>query len=51
MIRQAFILLAMTGVISAQADQIVFESKPVRTHLIELYTSKDAAVVRRPRPG
>jgi hypothetical protein len=40
MIRRAFILLAMTGVISAQADQIVFESKPVRTHLIELYTSE-----------
>ena len=35
-----FLLLAMAAVFSAHAGEIVFESKPVRTHLIELYTSE-----------
>lgn len=39
MIRGAFILAAMLA-LSAQATEVVFESKPTRTHLIELYTSE-----------
>ena len=33
-------LLAMAAVFSAQAAEVVFESKPTRTHLLELYTSE-----------
>jgi hypothetical protein len=33
-------LLAMTTALSASAGQTVFESKPARTHLLELYTSE-----------
>src|SRR5256885_13150230 len=40
MFRRVLVLLAMVGAISAQAGEIVFESKPVRNHLIELYTSE-----------
>ena len=40
MIRAAVILLAMAAAISARAGEIIFESKPTRTHLIELYTSE-----------
>jgi hypothetical protein len=39
-IRQAVGLLAMMAAISAQGGELVFESKPLRTHLIELYTSE-----------
>jgi hypothetical protein len=39
-IGRVFILLAMATAISASAGEIVFESKPARTHLIELYTSE-----------
>ena len=39
MIRVA-ILLVMAAALSARAGEIVFESKPARTHLIELYTSE-----------
>jgi hypothetical protein len=40
MIRAAVILLAMAAVTGALAGEVVFESKPARTHLIELYTSE-----------
>jgi hypothetical protein len=40
MIRAAVFLLAMAVETGARAGEIVFESKPERTHLIELYTSE-----------
>ncbi|HEX8899153.1 MAG TPA: DUF1223 domain-containing protein [Chthoniobacterales bacterium] len=40
MIGRVFVLLAMVAAISAHAGEIVFESKPARTHLIELFTSE-----------
>jgi hypothetical protein len=40
MIRRVFILIALLAAISAHAGDVVFESKPARTHLIELYTSE-----------
>jgi hypothetical protein len=41
MIRNAVaLLLAMTAAISARGGELVFESKPARSHLIELYTSE-----------
>jgi hypothetical protein len=40
MIRAAVILLAMAAATGALAGEVVFESKPARTHLIELYTSE-----------
>jgi hypothetical protein len=39
-IRRLLALLAIVPALSAQAGEIVFESKPDRTHLIELYTSE-----------
>jgi hypothetical protein len=40
MIRAAVILLAIAAATGALAGEVVFESKPARTHLIELYTSE-----------
>jgi hypothetical protein len=40
MIRAAMILLLMAAATGALGGEIVFESKPARTHLIELYTSE-----------
>jgi hypothetical protein len=40
MIRAAVILLAMAAATGALAGEVVFESKPARTHFIELYTSE-----------
>jgi hypothetical protein len=40
MIRAALIFLAMAAATGALAGEIVFESKPARSHLIELYTSE-----------
>ena len=40
MIRGALVLLAMVAALSAAAGEIVFESKPARAHLLELYTSE-----------
>jgi hypothetical protein len=40
MIRAAVILLAMAAATGTLAGEVVFESKPARTHLIELYTSE-----------
>ena len=37
---RVFFLLLMAAAFSAHAGGIVFESKPARTHLIELYTSE-----------
>jgi hypothetical protein len=39
-ISRFFALLAVAAALSAQAGEVVFESKPTRTHLIELYTSE-----------
>ena len=40
MIRTCLALLAIASALSAHAGEIVFESTPTRTHLIELYTSE-----------
>jgi hypothetical protein len=40
MIRAAVIFLAMAAATGALAGEVVFESKPARSHLIELYTSE-----------
>ena len=40
MIRWLLPLLAIMAALSARAGEIVFESKPARAHLIELYTSE-----------
>lgn len=40
MIRPALLLLAWAAAMSAPAGEVAFESKPTRTHLIELYTSE-----------
>lgn len=40
MIRAAVVFLAMAAATGALAGEVVFESKPARTHLIELYTSE-----------
>jgi hypothetical protein len=40
MIRAAIVLLALAAATGALAGEVVFESKPGRTHLIELYTSE-----------
>jgi hypothetical protein len=39
-IRHAIVLLAIAAAISARGGELVFESKPARSHLIELYTSE-----------
>ena len=40
MMRSAAFLLAVLLAVSARAGEIVFESKPARTHLLELFTSE-----------
>jgi len=40
MMRLAALLLAVLLAVSARAGEIVFESKPARTHLLELFTSE-----------
>jgi hypothetical protein len=40
MIRSALLLAFVLGAGSARSGEIVFESKPVRTHLLELFTSE-----------
>jgi hypothetical protein len=40
MIRRALLLVSVLAAVTAQAGELVFESKPVRTHLLELYTSE-----------
>src|SRR6266446_3056661 len=40
MMRSAALLLAVLLAVSAPAGEIVFESKPARTHMLELFTSE-----------
>jgi hypothetical protein len=40
MIRRALLLVSVLAVATAQGGDVVFESKPARTHLIELFTSE-----------
>lgn len=40
MIRRALLLVSVLSAATAQGGDIVFESKPARTHLIELFTSE-----------
>jgi len=40
MMRAAMVLLVMAAATGALAGEVVFESKPARSHLIELYTSE-----------
>ena len=40
MIRHALLLMSVLGAVPARAGDVVFESKPVRTHLLELFTSE-----------
>ena len=40
MIARLLVFLAILPALSADAGEVVFESKPTRTHLIELYTSE-----------
>jgi hypothetical protein len=40
MIRHALLLVSVLGAVTAKGGDIVFESKPARTHLLELFTSE-----------
>jgi hypothetical protein len=40
MIRRVLLLLSVFGAVAAHGGDLVFESKPVRTHLLELFTSE-----------
>ena len=40
MIRHALLLVSVLGAVAAQGGDAVFESKPARTHLLELFTSE-----------
>jgi hypothetical protein len=40
MIRRALLLVSVLGAVTAQGGDVVFESKPIRTHLLELFTSE-----------
>src|SRR2546427_12578483 len=40
MIRHALLFVSVLGAVTAQGGEVVFESKPTRTHLIELFTSE-----------
>src|SRR6266850_4349150 len=40
MIRHALLFVSVLGAVTAQGSDVVFESKPTRTHLIELFTSE-----------
>jgi hypothetical protein len=40
MIRRALLLVSVLGAVTAQGGDVVFESKPTRTHLLELFTSE-----------
>jgi hypothetical protein len=40
MIRRALLLVSVLGAVTAQGGEVVFESKPARTHLLELFTSE-----------
>lgn len=40
MIRHALFLVSVLGAVTAQGGDVVFDSKPARTHLLELFTSE-----------
>jgi hypothetical protein len=40
MIRHAVLLLSILGAVTTQGGEVVFESTPARTHLLELFTSE-----------
>lgn len=40
MVRHALLLVSVLGAATAQGGDVVFESKPTRTHLLELFTSE-----------
>ena len=40
MTRHALLLVSILGAVTAQGGDVVFESKPTRTHLLELFTSE-----------
>jgi hypothetical protein len=40
MIRHAVVLMSVLATVTARGGDVVFESKPARTHLIELFTSE-----------
>src|SRR5450432_375155 len=40
MIRHALLLVSLLGTVTADGGAVVFESKPARTHLLELFTSE-----------
>src|SRR6266850_7749231 len=40
MIRHALLFVSVLGAVTAQGGEVVFESKPARTHLLELFTSE-----------
>jgi hypothetical protein len=40
MLRHALLLVSVLGAVTAQGGDVVFESKPMRTHLLELFTSE-----------
>src|ERR1700675_4915293 len=40
MIRHALLLVSILGAVTAHGGDVVFESKPARTHLLELFTSE-----------
>jgi hypothetical protein len=40
MIRHALLLVSILGAVTTQGGEVVFESTPVRTHLLELFTSE-----------
>jgi hypothetical protein len=40
MLRHTLLLVSVFGAVTAQGGDVVFESKPARTHLLELFTSE-----------
>src|ERR1700704_5288458 len=40
MIRHALLLVSVLAAVTAEGNEVVFESKPNRTHLLELFTSE-----------
>jgi hypothetical protein len=49
--RHLLALLTIVAAFSVNAGEVILESKPTRTHLIELYTSQGCSSVCRLRNG